>query len=393
MAIRTFHLDNWLEPPHNRQAFQRIRELVPTAPIRNRDGHRRELPVDLQPLDQVAMRGDVTGSTTWGEHLERSMCDGVCVVHDGRIVFERYLNGMTADTAHLLMSVSKSVTGATLGISIGRGLLRADDLVTEIAPEFAGTSLDGATVQHVIDMTAGTDFVEDYDDYDDPNSTSPLVEYERQAGYRRLMDRPLIGVYGHFRTYGTAFPHGSRFEYRSPLTNIAARLVEVVNDMPFPAIVARDLWAPLGQEHDADIMLDGLGAAIVEGGMSCSVRDLARFGLAYLDDGRVEGTQVIPADWVADTCVATDESVRAFHAGSSGEAAWSHYRNAFWSMSRGEVFSGLGIFGQYCYVDRPSRTVIARVSTYPSALPVELSAETMAGFAAVVAATAGFAGR
>ena len=73
----------------------------------------------------------------------------------------------------------------------------------------------------------------------------------------------------------------------------------------------------------------------------------------------------------------------------SGEPAWSHYRNAFWAMQRGEVFSGLGIFGQYCYVDRPSRTVIARFSTYPLAMPEDLSAETMAGFAAVTAALSG----
>ena len=389
MVVRTFTLDNWMQPPHNRAAFQRIRELAPTALIRNRSGSRRELPVGLQTLDQVAMRGDVTGATTWGAHLERSSCDAVCVVHDGRVVYERYLNGMSADTAHLLMSVSKSFAGAALGIAIGRGLLHADDLVTAVAPEFAGTSLDGATVQHVIDMTAGTDFVEDYADYDDPHSTTPLVEYERQAGYRRLLDRPMIGIYGHFRTYGTAFAHGSRFEYRSPLTNIAARIVEVVNDLPYPEVVSRDIWEPLGQQHDADIMLDGLGAAIVEGGMSCSLRDLARFGLAYLDDGCVDGVEVIPADWVADTRNATDDAVRAFHAGASGEAAWSHYRNAFWAMERGDVFSGLGIFGQYCFVHRPSRTVIARFSTYPSALPVELSAETMAGFAAVVAALTG----
>lgn len=387
MDVRTFNLDNWMEPPYNRPAFQRVREIVPTALIRNHGGSVTPLPYDLQPLDSVRFAGADGSERVWGQHLEDSFCDAVCVVHHGRIVHERYLNGMTAETPHLLMSVSKSFCGAALGISIGRGLVSADQLVCDIVPELAGTSLDGATVQHVIDMTAGTDFVEDYDLYGEPDGHSALIEYERQAGYRRLGAREAIGMLGHFRTYGTAYPHGDHFEYRSPLTNIAARIVEVVNDMRYPDVVSRDLWGPLGQEHDADIMLDPTGQAVVEGGMSCTVRDLARLGLAYLGDGSVGGTSVVPTPWVDDTRLGTDAAVEAFRVGDPESAAlgWSMYRNAFWVFERGEVFSGLGIFGQYCYVNRRTGTVIARFSTYPSAVPDVLSAETIAGFDAVCA--------
>lgn len=377
---RTITLANWLEPPYNRKAFQRVRELVPTALIRNHSGTTRPLnerpAAHIDTLPVALADGSMVGL---GEQLERSCCDTLCVVHDGAIVFERYLNGMRVDTPHLLMSVSKSLTAATLGISIGRGLLAADDLVCDIAPEFTDTSLDGATVQHVIDMATGTDFVEDYDLYDDPHGGSPLVEYERQAGYRPMGGHEPIGTLAHFRTYGTAYEHGSRFDYRSPLTNIAARVVELVNGMRFPDIVSRDLWGPLGQQHDADIMLDALGHPVVEGGISCTVRDLARFGQAYLDHGVVDGRQVIPTAWIDDTAHATDRHVEMFAAAGYAEMG-SHYRNGFWVMERDMSFSGLGIFGQYCFVHRPSRTVIARFSTYPSALPMEQSNETLATF-------------
>jgi CubicO group peptidase (beta-lactamase class C family) len=386
---RDVTLRNWLEPPFNRRAFRRVRELVPTALIRNRTGACRTLAVRAEALDRVPFAGAETGSTTWGEHLQRSYCDAVCVVHDGRIVFEHYTDGMAPDTPHLLMSVSKSVCAATLGAIVGQGRLRADDPVCGVAPEFTGTSLDGATVQHVVDMSAGTDFVEDYDLYDDPDGDAPLIEYERQAGYRPLDGRPAIGTLAHFRTYGTAYPHGDRFDYRSPLTNVSARLVEVATGQRFPDVVSDVLWGPLGQEHDADIMLDPLGHPIAEGGMSCSVRDLARFGLLYLDDGAVEGRQVLPAAWVDDTRTADDASVERFRSSDHAERGWSHYRNGFWVMERSEVFSGLGIFGQYCYVHHPSNTVIARFSTYPSALPEAMSDETMAAFAAVTTALSG----
>ncbi|MCU1359057.1 MAG: penicillin-binding protein beta-lactamase class, partial [Ilumatobacteraceae bacterium] len=271
--------------------------------------------------------------------------------------------------------------------AIGRGLLRIDDLVTDIAPEFAGTSLDGATVRHVIDMTAGTEFNEDYDTYDgvgSPGAEPPLIDYERHAGYRPLGDRIPVGTLGHFRGYGLERPHGAWFSYRSPLTNIAARLVEVVNDMRYADVVARDVWAPLGMEHDADIMLDPLGHPVVEGGMSCSLRDLARFTQAYLRDGG----GVVPPDWVDDTRLGDDDAVRAFTADPADDAesrGWSMYRNAFWVIERGRVFTGIGIFGQYAWVDRRTDTAIARFSTYPSASPDALSDETRRGFAAVAA--------
>lgn len=390
MAIdRSFNLTNWMTAPYNRQAFQHMREFVPTARIAAGDSP-SSLPSDPMSLDDVRVRARDGRTITWAEHVATSWCDAVCVVHDGRIVDERYANGMHERTLHLLMSVSKSVCGAALGVAVGRGRVSPDQLVTELAPEFAGTSLDGATVRHLIDMTAGTDFVEDYDDYVDADTERaaevPLLEYEHQSGYRPLGARTPIGTLGHFRTYGTAFAHGERFQYRSPLTNIAARVLEVVDDLPYPEIVARDLWVPMGMEHDADIMLDPLRHPVVEGGMSCTLRDLARFGQAYLDDGVVDGRQVLPAAWVDDTRHGDDECRRQFEAQQGGNhLGWSMYRNAFWVMERDQVFSGLGIFGQYCWIHRPSRTVIARFSTYPEALPEDLSAETIGAFHEIAA--------
>ena len=379
-----------MEAPHHRLAFQRIREIIPTALIRREGGSVLHLPYEPVDLDQVLVPSRGIGpdarSVSFGEHLVDTYADAICVVHRGRVVFERYLNGMTERTPHLLMSVSKSVCGAALGVAIGRGLLGIDDLVTDIAPELAGTSLDGATVRHVIDMTAGTRFVEDYDEYGDPDADTPLLEYERQAGYRPLGAREPIGTLGHFRTYALERPHGAWFSYRSVLTNIAARLLEVVHQMPYADIVSRDVWTPLGMEFDADIMLDPLGNAVVEGGMSCTLRDLARFGLAYLGDGTVDGRAVLPGAWVDDTRRGDDAARAAFtrNPAPPDPGPWTMYRNAWW-VHDAELLSGIGIFGQWCWVDRRRDIVIARFSTYPAASPDDLSAVTHRGFAAVAA--------
>jgi CubicO group peptidase (beta-lactamase class C family) len=62
------------------------------------------------------------------------------------------------------------------------------------------------------------------------------------------------------------------------------------------------------------------------------------------------------------------------------------YRNAFWVMQRGTRFSGLGIFGQFCWVDRPTQTVVARFSTFPTALPFDTSDEVQRAMSAVASA-------
>lgn len=127
--------------------------------------------------------------------------------------------------------------------------------------------------------------------------------------------------------------------------------------------------------------------------MSCTIRDLARFGLAYLNDGLIEDHAVLPDQWVRDTRNGDDQArdcyAKYLNTLSTPDVEggdWSMYHNAFWVMERDQQFSGLGIFGQYIWIHRPSRTVIARFSTYPTAAPTDLSKETMRGFVAVAEA-------
>lgn len=384
------NLSNWLEPPHNRWGFHHVADLLDTVPISNESGDVTALPRESVHLDDVSFTSADGSLTTWGRHLNETFCDAICVVHKGSIVDERYFNNLTDKSQHLLMSVTKSVTAAALGISIGRGLLSINDLVTNIAPEFAGTSLEGCTIRHLIDMTAGTEFVENYDLYSDPEADNPLLEYERQSGFRPLGERATVGVLKHFATYPLARPHGELFDYRSPLTNVVARVIEIVNGMSFQEVLSRDIWTSFGMEHPATISVDPLGFPIAEAGISCTVRDLARFGLAYLNDGMLNDRHVLPESWVRHTRE-TDDNARACYLKSLDTSTfanedgpdWYAYHNAFWVKERDAQFTGWGIFGQYIWVYRPSQTVIARFSTYPEATLPSLTSETLRGFNAV----------
>ena len=77
--------------------------------------------------------------------IAETWTDAAVVLHDGQIVFEQYLNGMSEETPHLLMSVTKSVVGCIAGILVEQGLLHPDDQVSSYVPEIVGSGYDGAT--------------------------------------------------------------------------------------------------------------------------------------------------------------------------------------------------------------------------------------------------------
>ena len=163
---RAITLANWQQPPFNRWSFQRVRQFVPCARIDRGDGPVLQLPPDPHNLDGVRVPLQSGARTTLAGFLESTCTDGFIVLRHGRVVAERYENGMTARTPHLLESVSKSLCGTLAGALVGEGALDPAALLTTYLPELKDTSFEGATARHLLDMTAGTAFSEDYDDPD-----------------------------------------------------------------------------------------------------------------------------------------------------------------------------------------------------------------------------------
>jgi CubicO group peptidase (beta-lactamase class C family) len=360
---RTLTLRNWFDPPHNRSAFCRVRELVPTACIRRGEGDPAPLPSNPKDFDHLQVVGDDGRPTDLADYLRGSYTDGFIVVLDGVVLYERYWGSLQRATTHLLHSVSKSYCAALAGVLIGQDKLAPYDQVTELVPDLRGTSFDGATVRHLLDMRAGTFCPEDYDTTD---AGAPFWIYALQAGYVPLDGLEPMGILGHMRTLTNARPHGGAFEYRSVLTNVLARVLETVADTPYPELLGRELWQPLRPEYDAEIMLDPFGFPPVEGGMCCTLRDLARLGETYRQDGQVDGTAVIPARWVWDTCHGDEDTLTAYaQSGSESEFPATMYRNGWWVIDRDHTLAALGIHGQMVYVDRSNRLTVARLASEP----------------------------
>ena len=155
-------LIDWDRAPWNRWAFQHVSEIIPTARIL-RGATASDLPVASGNLDDFSYTGPDGQQTTFAKMLDATFTDAMFVWKNGKVLHESYHNGMGPRSQHLLQSVSKSVTAAAAGCLVADGLLDPAQPITRYLPELEQTAWKGATLQHVLDMTSGARFTEDYE--------------------------------------------------------------------------------------------------------------------------------------------------------------------------------------------------------------------------------------
>lgn len=373
---------DWDRPPWNRWSFQNMRRILPTEEIA-RGPSVAPWTSDPSELGAVGFTG-FDGSAMTLQTVLDAYTDGFLVIKDGSIRHESYHNGMTASTLHLAQSVSKSVVSTTAGILIGNGLMAPGLPIATYLPELAGTAWNGATVQHVLDMTTGVRFVEDYEDPDSDigrtdvaSGWKPLPPGANPADWPSTLWDQVMGL-----TERDA-DHGARFKYRSIETDVLGFAISRVTGMTLAQAISHYLWAPMGAAHNANLTVDANGTGLGDGGMSATLRDFGRFGQTMMDLGRVADRQVIPADWVHDVRSGDhgrfDDQSREFMPNG-------RYRNMFWIEDAAEpTHISLGVFGQFIYVAPKDGLVVVVLSSWPDFLNSELHSNTLRAIKAITA--------
>jgi CubicO group peptidase (beta-lactamase class C family) len=382
-------LDNWQTAPFNRWAFRHMREVIPSHRIPRGEGPPRPLVAAADPpvLDDVAVAAVDGRSTTFGAILDETFTDALLVMHRGLVVLERYATGMGPDTPHLLMSISKSIVGCVTGILAGRGVIDPGEPITTYVPEAEGSGYEEATVRHLLDMRTGVAFSEEY-----TNPDAEVRQMERHMGWRSPADEPPMGAYRYLTALARDTDHGGGFVYRSADTDMLGWVCERAADTRMADLISELIWRPMGAEYDAEVTCDVVGTAIHDGGVSCSTRDLARFGQLLLDDGRVLGAEVAPAAWL-QAARRIDPDIRAAFAESESEpflpGGW--YRSQFWFVPglSGDLQLCLGIHGQMVCVDHATGTVAVKFSSWPDAQNPRFLVDTIRAFGAVGRTLAG----
>jgi CubicO group peptidase (beta-lactamase class C family) len=357
--------------PFNRWSFRHVREIIPTADIAQ-DPHRvRSLPIGLVDTDRIRIRGAKDRVLSLDDFVMAASTDCLVILQRGRIIVERYADGMTAETPHILMSVSKSVLGLLTGILISEGILDPDRPVTTVIPEVSETAYKGATIRHLLDMRTGVAFDEDY-----TATSGPIVEYRKATNWHPLgpgqCPSDLRSFYQCLRAPDGR--HGGRFHYVSPNSDLLGWVIERATGQRFADLMSRYIWKPMGTQSSAYITVDRLGAPRCAGGICATARDLARLGQVVADGGACGGTQIIPSAWIDD--IVQNGSANAWDAGVFGPffpGRRMHYRNKWYAdLGEAPLLFALGIHGQYLFVDRQNQLVVVMMSSQADPLNAEL---------------------
>jgi CubicO group peptidase (beta-lactamase class C family) len=351
-------LANWRSAPFNRWAFHHVRELIPSADIANEPAQVRALterPAALPP--------------GFEQFLSETDTDGIAILRDGKLIFERYANGMTPETPHILMSVSKSMLGLLAELLAEKKVLDLERKVSDVVPEVGTTAYRGATIRHLLDMRAGIAWDEDY-----LATSGPIVEYRKATGWNPLAPRDQASDLHSFYLNLTQSdaPHGGRFHYVSPNSDLLGWVIERATGARYAELMSQLVWKPAGAERCAYITVDRLGAPRCAGGMCVTLRDLARVGLWALEQGRLERFERDgdPQAWAAG-------DMAPYYPGLP-----MRYRSKWYVLDgKAPLVFGMGIHGQNLFVDRVNRLVIAKLSSQAMPMDAARITQTMRGIA------------
>ncbi len=284
----------------------------------------------------------------------------VVVVHDGRVVAERYAPGYGLDTPMLSWSMNKSVVNALIGVLVRQGRLAVGAPAPVPAWRDPADPRRAITVEQLMRMTSGLALDEVNNGFD-PSSRMIYTEPD-MAGFAEAA--------------ALVAPPGTRYHYSSPSTVILSRIIrdavgrdaggvgrDAVGGRAEDVIgfAERELFAPLGM-RGVTLEFDATGTQVGSTYMYATARDWARFGLLYARDGMANGRRILPEGWVDYSASPTAGSRDGYGAGfftNRGDSEFGRLR------VRGgmppDSFFASGTQGQRIVIAPARRLVVVRL--------------------------------
>lgn len=357
--------DDYFSFPKLRWTACHFRQLMPTVGVSRGPGAAHALPRRLDAaIDALSFTptGSSTGMT-WAQSLSANYTDGIVVLHDGVVVYERYSGCLDEQGQHGAMSVTKSITGLLGEMLVAEGVIDETQRVGAIIPELQGSAFGDATVKQILEMTTALRYSEDYADpnaevwkYSAAGSTLPPP-----AGYTGPRS-----YYDYLQTVQKQGRHGEAFGYKTINTDALGWIIARRTGQSVAQLLQSRIWQRIGAEQDAYYTVDSTGTPFAGGGLNAGLRDLARVGQLLLDEGKLDGQIIVPPAAIAR--IRAGGSKPAFaKAGYTQLPGWS-YRGMWWiSHNDHGAYMARGVHGQALYIDPTARVVIARFGSHPVA--------------------------
>ena len=283
--------------------------------------------------------------------LDYFWSDGMIVLHKNEMVYENYWLGNNENKRHISWSVAKSFISALVGIAYEEGLIDSlDDPVTKYLDDFKETGYDDVTIKDILQMSSGVLFNEDYADYD-----SDINRFGRAVATGTSMR-------DFSKTLTREREPGTYMHYVSINTQVLGFLLQEVTNKSISQYLFDKIWNPLGMEDSAYFILDDVKDEFALGGLNATLRDYAKFGLLYLQNGRWNDNQIISKQWIEDSH-STDGIHLVPGERETSSNPWG-YGYQWWVPGFPDTdYTASGVYNQYIYIDPLSEIVIAKTSS------------------------------
>jgi CubicO group peptidase (beta-lactamase class C family) len=301
---------------------------------------------------EPALRYEYEGrSLTLDDYLARHPATGLLVAREDTIFVERYQYARTDRHRFTSWSMAKTVTAMLIGIALAEGRIRSvDDHAATYVPELAGTEYGRTSLRHLLQMSSGVRFVEEYRPGDDVSRLAADTFLLRGPG----------GAAAVTSFNERSAPSGTRFHYASVETQVLGLVLTKAVGRSVAEYLREKIWEPIGAEADATWLIDRAGQEVTFCCLNSVLRDYARLGLLLAHDGSWRGRQIIPAAWVQEaTTVRADQP----HLRPRTATPFFGYGYQTWIFPGDRrMFALLGVRGQAIYIDPASRLVMVHTA-------------------------------
>ena len=341
--------------------------------------------IDTLRFDIHLSKADTLLNLTLRETMDyMDVPSAAIVIQNDTILFEHYSGCWDRDSQSCIFSVTKTVTSLLCGIALKDGYIKSlGDPVTDYVPELkdADPKFAQLKIEHLLDMMAGLKFNENY-------SWNPFSKIAKP-----YMGNNTLKVLQSLKFINTP---GESFSYDSATTAILGVVIERATGKPYAQYLSEKVWQPLGMERDALIGLDSKKSHTAKSfaGLTTNVRDLAKIGRLFLENGVCDGEKIVDPTFI-QRCFSThisgisgkgqgrysyswywgvadeENGKRKFfdtleelevyykdHPDKSINRIFKNPNNGYFAVLHNGGFWGFGLYGQVLYVN-PSKNMIA----------------------------------
>lgn len=289
------------------------------------------------------------------DYLTLNAITGIVILKEGKLVYENYQHGNGPDTRWMSMSIAKSITSTLVGLAIKDGHINSiDDLTVKYVPELKGSAYEDTTVRHILEMSSGVKWDETYTNPDSDRRDFLKAQISQKPGslLKVMASLPKVGKSGTLHNYSTGE------------TTIAGEIVIGATKKSLSVYLSEKIWQPYGMESKAEWWIDSINGNEIGGsGFSATLRDYARFGQFFLDEGKIAGKSLLPEGWFDLASQPTTlDSGEVIEYGLMWWPAWTE------KSKRNKAFQAKGIHGQVIHIDPYEKVVIAISSARPKPL-------------------------